>query len=101
LLKHPAYFVIIAALSGLLLFTAWATLRSLMAVYDPGPRRRLKTASWTAIGAALGSLAGGLIFIVAMGRVEPIQWWLDWGFYGGLIGGALAAALLWLDRRSA
>jgi hypothetical protein len=100
LLDHAVAFVVIGALAVLLLYTAWVALRSLPLGDRPEVQRGLVKGLWTALGAAAGTLACGLVFIVVMAQVDPDAWWLGWGFYGGVTGGGLAALLLRLDMRS-
>lgn len=100
LLDHVFFFLAIGTLAVLLLYTTRAALRSLPLGGEPVDRSGLLPGFWTATCAVVGTLVGGMVFIVAMGRLEPVDWWLDWGFYGGAIGGGLAALLLRLDLRS-
>ena len=55
----------------------------------------LPSRAWqVAAAAAATSLVLGAIFVIAMLAFDPSDWWLDTGFFAGLVGGAIAAFLL-------
>ncbi len=93
-----AYFPLVVLMAGLLGYagyTAWQGMRK----GDPGVARIAVKRGFLAAMAASGlSLAVGVIFSLAM-MAGDADWWLDWGFYGGLLLGALSAALLGLALR--
>ncbi|HKY52429.1 MAG TPA: hypothetical protein VJP45_14325 [Candidatus Limnocylindria bacterium] len=74
--------LIVVALLG---YAAWVSLRG-------GP---LPVRAWQAAAAgAAAALVLGVVFVLAMLAFDPSDWWLDTGFFAGLIGGAVAAYLL-------
>jgi hypothetical protein len=48
---------------------------------------------------SLAVVALGLAFEVVLAILDPIDWWLDAGFYGLVIAGATTAILLWVAAR--
>ena len=51
--------------------------------------------------AAVVLIVIAIIFAVETLPDEPEDWWLDTGFYGGLIGSGVAAAMFWVASRKA
>lgn len=76
---------------GLLAWTAYIALRTRSGTLAAPSRLPV----WTvpAAGAAI-TLALGLIFVAAMLIADPNDWWLDAGFYAGLLAGGISAFLL-------
>src|SRR6185436_10033966 len=78
------YLPLILIVVALLAYAAYVSLRS-----GPLPAR-----GWQAAAAAAGaSLVLGVIFVIAMLAFDPSDWWLDTGFFAGIIAGAVGAAL--------
>ena len=86
-----AYLPLLLVIVALLGITAYLTLRT------PPPSLTLPMGAplWMVPAAAgAATLAFGAIFVVAMLLNDPDDWWLDVGFFAGLIGGGAAALLL-------
>ena len=79
------YLPLILIVVALLAYVAYASLRS----------GALPPRAWQASAAATGaSLILGAMFVIAMLVLDPSDWWLDTGFFAGLVAGATAALLL-------
>jgi hypothetical protein len=79
------YLPLILVLVALLGYAAYVSLRG----------GALPSRAWQAAAAAAGaSLVLGAIFVIAMLALDPSDWWLDTGFFAGLIAGIVAAVLL-------
>ncbi len=94
------YFIIIGTLaSGL----AYATFISyiFLRVGDTAPNpNNLRLAFYGATAVAAASLIAGILFLIVLSIKDPVDWWLDTGFYAGLIGGGSTALLLRLGLKS-
>jgi hypothetical protein len=64
----------------------------------PDPAR-LRLAMKLSLAVVALGLAGGVAFEVVLAILDPIDWWLDAGFYGLVIAGATTAILLWVAAR--
>jgi hypothetical protein len=92
------YLPLLLIVIGLLGATAYLTLRT------PPPSLALPMGAplWMVPAlAAAATLAFGLIFVITMLIADPEDWWLDLGFFAGVIAGAVAATLLRRERASA
>ena len=94
------YFIIIGALAGGLLYATYVSYLFLR-IGDPAPDlKRLRLAIYGATAVAVASFVAGVLFLVVLSIKDTNDWWLDTGFYGGLIGGALTAILLRLGLKT-
>jgi len=83
----PLLLVVIALLG----ITAYLTLRT----PPPSITLPMNAPLWTVPAvAAAATLAFGAIFVVAMLAADPDDWWLDVGFFAGLIAGTSSAVIL-------
>ena len=94
------YFVVVAAFAGLLFYAAYVSYQHLRFGDTPVVLKRLQLAIYAAVLASLASFVAGILFVVVIAIKDPDDWWLDVGFYGGVIGGALAAIFLRLALRA-
>jgi hypothetical protein len=94
----PIYTLPIGGAAALLGIAGWMA-ASAARRPDPDPAR-LKRATKIALTAVGMGLAGGAIFEAALWWLDPIDWWLDAGFYGLVSAGTTAAALLWRAARA-
>jgi hypothetical protein len=79
------YLPLILIVVGLLGYAAYMSLRG----------GTLSPRGWqVAAAAAAASLVLGAAFVIAMLALDPSDWWLDTGFFAGLVAGAIAAYLL-------
>ena len=88
------YFIIIVALAAALLFAAYVSYNFLRSGDQPPDVMKLRMAFYGATSAAITSLIAGILFMVVLTVKDANDWWLDSGFYAGLIGGALTAIFL-------
>lgn len=80
-----AYLPLILIVVALLGYAAYVSLRG----------GALPSRAWqAAAAAAAASLILGAIFVIAMLAFDPSDWWLDTGFFAGLVAGVIAAFLL-------
>jgi hypothetical protein len=80
------YLPLIVIVVGLLAYAAYLALR---------PSETLSPRAWQAgAAAAVASLAMGALIIVAMLIADPSDWWLDTGFFAGVVAGVIAAVVL-------
>ena len=80
--------LIVVALLGL---TGYLTLRT----PPPALALPMNASLWMVPAtAAAATLVFGVIFLVAMLIADPEDWWLDVGFFAGLVGGGLPAFML-------
>jgi hypothetical protein len=85
------YLPLLLVVVGLLGLTGYLALRTTppsLALPMNAPRWRVPAA------AAAATLVFGAIFVVTMLLADPDDWWLDVGFFAGLVGGGLAAFML-------
>lgn len=83
------YLPLLLIVVGLLAYAGYLALRS--SSNEVVPR------AWRSAGAAAAiTVILGAVFVIAMLVVDPSDWWLDTGFFAGLIAGGVAA---WLLRR--
>ena len=94
------YFVVIAAFAGLLFYAAFVSYQHMRSGDAPVGLQRLQLAFFAAVLASLASFIAGILFLVVIAIKDPGDWWLDLGFYGGVIGGALAAIFLRLALKA-
>ena len=94
------YFIIIVVLAASLLFAAYVSYIMLRSSNLAPDVVSLRLAFYGATSAALASLIAGALFVVVLSIKDANDWWLDSGFYGGLIGGALTAIFLQLGLTS-
>ena len=94
------YFIIIFAFAGALLFATYVSYRFLRPSGSTPDLNMLRLASYGAAAVAVASFITGVLFLVVLSIKDPSDWWLDSGFYGGLIGGALTAILLRLGLKT-
>jgi hypothetical protein len=84
LLTMP-YGLLLLVVAGLLVLTAYLAFRA----------TRIPVPAWSVPAGAAGlTLLLGLIFVAVMLIEDPNDWWLDTGFYAGLVTGAAAAFAL-------
>jgi len=94
------YFIIIGTLAGGLLYATYVSYLFLR-IGDPAPDlKHLRLAFYGATAVAVASFVAGVLFLVVLSIKDTNDWWLDTGFYGGLIGGALTAILLRLGLKT-
>jgi hypothetical protein len=89
------YLPLLLVVAGLLALTAYLTLRTA----PPSLALPLGAPLWS-VPAAAAAATGvfGIIFVVAMLVADPDDWWLDVGFFAGIVSGIVAAALLRRER---
>ena len=90
------YFPLIAVLSGTLIFCAYVAFTVLRNPDEKPDTHVIGRAYRGSIAVFATVLVGALVFSVIMLLDEPEEWWLDSGFYGGMIGSLLTAILLHL-----
>jgi hypothetical protein len=90
------YFPLIAVLSGTLFFCAYVSFTVLRSPEEEPDAYFIGRAYRGSIAVFATVLMGALVFSVIMLMDEPEDWWLDSGFYGGMIGSLLTAILLHL-----
>ena len=95
-----SYFIVIAVFAGLLLYAAYVCYQCLKPDETGLLQSRLQRGFYAAGLAALACLVAGILFALVIAFEEVEDWWLDLGFYGGLIGGALTATFFRLALRS-
>ena len=88
------YFPLIAVLPGTLLYSAYVSFKAMSNPENPPDVIAIDRAYKGAIAVFATVMVGALVFAVIMLTDEPDDWWLDSGFYGGMIGGLLTALLL-------
>ncbi len=82
-----------------LLFGAYVSYRALRPGESPPSPEVVRYAYLASLAALAVVILVGLHFVVTMLSDEPEDWWLGGGFYGGLIGSALAALFFHLARQ--
>ena len=87
-------------MAGLLFYAAYVSYQHLRSVDQPGVLQKPQLAFNAAVLATLASIVAGILFVVVIAIKDPEDWWLDLGFYGGVIGGALTAIFLRLALRA-
>lgn len=93
----PAYTLPIAA-AAVLALAGWISINAARSD-APSPAQLKRGMKFILATVALG-VAGGVAFKVILYVLDPIDWWLDAGFYGLVSAGATTAALLWLAARA-
>ena len=88
------YFIIIGTLASGLVYATFISYMFLR-VGDTAPNpNNLRLAFYGATAVAAASLIAGILFLIVLSIKDPVDWWLDTGFYAGLIGGGSTALLL-------
>jgi hypothetical protein len=95
----PLAILIFGGLAAALFYSTGLSVFTLMNQDSTLDRKWFQLGILLAIAVAIISLIGGLYFVVSMLSDEPEDWWLDAGFFGGVIGGALTAVFLYLAQR--
>ena len=88
------YFPLIAVLSGTLLYCGYVSFTALRHPEQSPDPRYIDLAYKGSVAVFSTVLVGALVFATIMLTNEPDDWWLDSGFYGGMIGSLLTAVLL-------
>ena len=90
--EEPLSFILFLPPLVLLLFCAYVSVLGLQGNIQT---KQITMGFYSAIGAMVYVIAGGLIFLVAILEDEPEYWWFDAGFFGGVIGSALTVLLFY------
>lgn len=90
-----------AAIVAPLGYAAYASYRGVRPGASHPDRAAIRPAFYAAIAALAVAIVGAVLFAVAMAFEETEEWWLDAGFYGGVLGGGLTALFLRLAVRQA
>jgi hypothetical protein len=93
----PLYTLPIGGAAALLAFAGWT---AFVGARRPASPAKLKRGAKIALSAVAIGLIGGIIFEAALWWLDPIEWWLDAGFYGLVSAGTTTAILLWLAART-
>jgi hypothetical protein len=64
-----------------------------------GLEEKVRYATLGAIGSLAILVAGGLLFAIILIIEDDAYWWLDLGFYGGVIGAGLTITFLYLVKQ--
>lgn len=88
------YFPLIAVLSAALLYCAFVSFTALRDPEEEPNPVDIDRAYKSSIAVFATVLVGALVFVVIMLTDQPDDWWLDSGFYGGMVGALLKAILL-------
>lgn len=88
------YFPLIAVLSSTLIYCAYVSFTALRNPDEMPDAVAIDRAYKGAVAVFATVLVGALVFIAIILMDEPDDWWLDSGFYGGMIGSLLTAILL-------
>ena len=89
-----AFLLIILALA--MFYCAYISFLGLQSSNDQPDEFKLKLGLIASIFVFGVVLLGGLIFSIVMLLDEPSDWWLDAGFYAGLLGSMITGLLLYL-----
>ena len=88
------FFPLIAVLSATLIYCAYVSFKALSNPDDPPDTVAIDRAYKGSVAVFATVIVGALVFSIIMLIDEPDDWWLDSGFYGGMIGALLTAVLL-------
>ena len=93
------YFPVILVLAGVLLYGTYVSYLGLRPG-SPAPSRNIvRRAYLGAVGVFVVMIMAALAFNLIMVAQDLEDWWLDAGFYGGIIGAGLSALLLRLGLK--
>jgi hypothetical protein len=97
-IDNPRYTLPMGAAAALLAYAGW-TAYAAVSRRNTNPVRLKRAAKLSLIAVAIG-VAGGVTFEIALAIQDPMNWWLDIGFYGLVSAGTITAILLWLAART-
>lgn len=100
LLENPVQFIVFAATAAALGYSGYVAITALRSKSYPSAQI-LRNCLVLSATAAVVLLVIAIIFAVETLPDEPEDWWFDTGFYGGLIGSGVAAAMFWVASRKA
>ena len=93
------YFPVVAALAGLMLYGAYV---SYTAIKNEGSIENLASinrAYKIMLGTFIATIVLGIVFVAVISFQDVEDWWLDAGFYGGVVGSGLSALLMRLGLK--
>lgn len=92
---HAIYAPIFILVAFLFLLNAIISLKGLNIVKMKTPMSAAKLGLYSSIGILIISVVGGVAFEVILSESSASDWWLNTGFYAGLIGGVLLMMLFY------
>jgi hypothetical protein len=97
-IDNPLYTLPMGGAAALLGYAGWAAYAAVRRS-EANPARLKRAAKVALIAVGVG-VVGGITFEIILAIKDPMNWWLDVGFYGLVSAGTTTAVLLWLAARS-
>jgi hypothetical protein len=98
-LENPLSAIILGSCALLLFFVSYTSFQALSDPQQEGLAEKVQLGIYTSVTSLTVLLIGGLLFATILILEGDTDWWLDLGFYGGVIGSGLTLALLYLIKK--
>ena len=98
-LENPLSAILLGTCALLLFYVSYISYQALSNPEQEGLVEKVQIGIYTSLTSLVVLLAGGLLFALILMLEGDTDWWLDLGFYGGVIGSGLTLALLYLIKK--
>ena len=98
-LENPLSAILLGTCALLLFYVSYISYQALSNPEQEGLVEKVQIGIYFSLTSFVVLFAGGLLFALILILEGDTDWWLDLGFYGGVIGSGLTLALLYLIKK--